>query len=176
MSGTLFIDADCCTACGRCEIACAVEHSASRDLFAAIGRGETPRARITISQHEGAPVPLVCVHCDDPVCAAVCPADAIEKRPSGEVVLTEDLCVGCVACAVACFLGVPTVRGDGRAYVTCDLCISRTEQKMTTACAEACPTGAITFVIDGKGRRLVEYAKPGQAENIYRVLGGRGTS
>jgi carbon-monoxide dehydrogenase iron sulfur subunit len=175
MSGTLTIDADRCTACGRCEIACAVAHSASRDLFSAIREGEAPRSRITISQHEGTPVPLVCVHCDDPACAAACPAAAIEKRPSGEVVLSEEMCVGCGACAVACYLGVPAARGDGRAYVTCDLCVSRTDQKTTTACAEACPTGAITFV-SGEGRRPVEYVKPGRAENIYRALGGRGDS
>ena len=29
--------------------------------------------------------PQVCMHCEDPICARVCPADAIKKTPDGVV-------------------------------------------------------------------------------------------
>ena len=32
-----------------------------------------------------ATVPMVCMHCDDPTCAQVCPADAIKKGEDGVV-------------------------------------------------------------------------------------------
>lgn len=172
MSPTLTIDNDRCVACGRCEIACAVEHSHSRELAGAIGQRDTLRGRISVIEHRGAPAVLVCIHCDDPACAAVCPAGAITKRPSGEVVLDEDLCVGCGACAVACHLGVPAARSDGRAYVTCDLCPSRRAESRTTACAEACPTGAITFDENRAGQGLVRFIRTAEGETVYGRLSG----
>ena len=176
MSPALTIDADRCVACGRCEIACVVEHSHSRELFGAVGQLPPPRSRIRVAEHGGAPAPLVCVHCDDPACAAVCPAGAITKRPTGEVVLVEEECVGCGACAVACHLGVPALRADGRAYVTCDLCPSRRADGRPTACAEACPTGAIVFDAGGAEEGLVRYATPGEGITTYiRIAGGRFT-
>jgi anaerobic carbon-monoxide dehydrogenase iron sulfur subunit len=172
MSPTLTIDVDRCVACGRCEIACVVEHSRSRDLAGAIAQPDVPPSRIRLAQRDGTPVILVCVHCDDPACAAVCPAGAITKRPTGEVVLAEDLCVGCGACAVACHLGVPAARADGRAYATCDLCPSRRETGAATACAEACPTGAVVFVKDKTVEGPVHYAAPGGGATVYMKLAG----
>jgi carbon-monoxide dehydrogenase iron sulfur subunit len=170
MSPTLTIDVDRCVACGRCEIACAVEHSHSKDLIGALRQAEPVRSRITVTERDGIPIPLVCVHCEDPACAAVCPAGAIEKLASGEVVLSEGRCVGCGACAVACHLGVPVPRSDGRAYVTCDLCPDRRSEGRETACAEACPTGAIVFGKGQKGRGVVEYVKPGKSGTVYMKL------
>jgi anaerobic carbon-monoxide dehydrogenase iron sulfur subunit len=172
MSPTLSIDTDRCVACGRCEIACVVEHSPSRDLLTAIGQSDAPPPRVTLTQREETPVILVCVHCDDPACAAVCPAGAITKRPAGEVVLIEEECVGCGACAVACHLGVPAARADGRAYVTCDLCPSRRDEGRPTACAEACPTGAIAFDNGKTEKGLVQYIKPGKGRAVYMELVG----
>lgn len=172
MNATLTIDIDRCVACGRCEIACAVLHSRSQDLFGAIRQPDAPRSRITVTDREGVPAVLVCVHCDDPACAAVCPAGAIKKRPSGEVVLSEESCVGCGACAVACYLGVPVARRDGRAFVTCDLCRCGSGQGKMTACAEACPTKAITFGEGGKGQGVVQYIKPGKGGTVYMKLAG----
>jgi carbon-monoxide dehydrogenase iron sulfur subunit len=172
MSRALTIDTDRCVACGRCEIACAVEHSLSGDLFGALRQPDPPASRITVAQREGTPAVLVCVHCDDPACAAVCPAGAIEKHASGEVVLSESRCVGCGACAVACHLGVPAARRGGGPYVTCDLCPSRRGEGRVTACAEACPTGAILYGEAGEGQGVVTYAKPGKNGSIYVKLAG----
>jgi Fe-S-cluster-containing dehydrogenase component len=167
MSPTLSIDIDRCVACGRCEVACVVEHSPSRDLQIAIGQSDVPPSRIRLIEQGGTPIILVCVHCDDPACAAVCPAGAITKRPSGEVVLVEEICVGCGACAVACHLGVPAARAGGRAYVTCDLCPSRRDGGRSTACAEACPTGAIAFDNGKTEKGIVHYKKPGGDCTVY---------
>jgi anaerobic carbon-monoxide dehydrogenase iron sulfur subunit len=173
MSPALTIDIDRCVACGRCEIACVVEHSRSRSLSAAIGQPDAPPSRIEVAEREGIPVILICVHCDDPACAAVCPKGAITKGPSGEVVLAEGECVGCGACAIACHLGAPATGACGGVYVTCDLCPSRRDEGRTTACAEACPTGAIIFDKDKTGEGLVQYTRPAEGSSVYMKLTGR---
>jgi carbon-monoxide dehydrogenase iron sulfur subunit len=156
MGVTLVIDAGRCIACGRCELACAVAHSRTKSLFGAITESVPPRSRVTVVERGGMPIPLLCVHCDDPPCAAVCPAGAIEKKETGEVILFEGRCVGCGACAVACHLGVPIPRTDGRAYIKCDLCVERVSEGLIPACAEACKVGAITFGGEtGTGERVV---------------------
>lgn len=117
------------------------------------------------------PVPLTCVHCDDPPCAAACPAGAIEKQKTGEVILSAGRCVGCGACAVACHLGVPIARRDGRAYLKCDLCITRTSGGLIPACAEACRVGAITYGEGTEGEGIVVYMRPREGGIYAKIMG-----
>ncbi len=59
-------------------------------------------------------VPMVCMHCEDPTCAEVCPADAIKQNEDGIVQSAlKPRCIGCSNCVLACPFGVP--KYDGRA-------------------------------------------------------------
>ena len=42
-------------------------------------------------------VPMVCMHCEDPTCAQVCPADAIKQNEDG--IVQSALKPRCIACA-----------------------------------------------------------------------------
>ena len=44
----IFVKIDRCTGCRSCEVACAVEHSTSKSLFAAIFETPVPRKRLYI--------------------------------------------------------------------------------------------------------------------------------
>ena len=56
--------------------------------------------------------PQVCMHCEDPICAQVCPADAIKKTPDGVVQSSlKPRCIGCSNCVLACPFGVPKYKG-----------------------------------------------------------------
>ena len=61
--------------------------------------------------------PTVCMHCAEPACARVCPADAIKVDAEG-VVLTAmaERCIGCGNCALACPFGVPKLARRARAH------------------------------------------------------------
>ena len=57
---------------------------------------------------------MVCMHCEDPTCAEVCPADAIKQNEDGIVQSAlKPRCIGCSNCVLACPFGVP--KYDGRA-------------------------------------------------------------
>ena len=90
--------------------------------------------------------PVVCMHCDLPSCAAVCPADAIKRTPDGVVQsASTPRCIGCSNCQVACPFGVPHVFEPSALMMKCDMCYDRTSVGMKPMCATVCPSGALYF-------------------------------
>ncbi len=151
MKGMLVVSTEKCLGCRSCELACAVEHSQSRDLIEAIKENPLPQYRVEVETVEDLILPLQCRHCEDAPCVAVCPTHALEKlSPDSPVSLREDLCIGCKWCMLVCPFGVIKLRRDGRVIIKCDLCQQRAEEGREPACAEACPTGAQKFVEIGK--------------------------
>jgi len=147
MKGMLIISVEKCLGCRSCELACAVEHSQSKDLIRAIKEDPLPQHRVEVETTEDLILPLQCRHCEDAPCVAVCPTHALDKpSPDSPVNLKEELCIGCKWCILVCPFGVIKLRRDGKAVTKCDLCQERTEEGRQPACVEACPTGALAFV------------------------------
>ena len=72
-------------------------------------------------------VPVVCMHCDQPTCAEVCPADAIKRTADGVLQSArKPRCIACGNCVVACPFGVPEVYEDRKIMMKCDMCYDRT--------------------------------------------------
>ncbi|AKB24647.1 CO dehydrogenase iron-sulfur protein CooF [Methanosarcina sp. MTP4] len=133
-----------CMGCRSCEIACAVEHSESKDLFTAIGESPVPRKRIYVEYIPdfAVAVPITCRHCEDAPCTTVCPTNALSRdEVSRRVTHNPDLCIGCWTCSMVCNYGVIGRQKEARVAVKCDLCPDRE----VPACVEACPTGALVF-------------------------------
>ncbi len=86
-----------------------------------------------------------CMHCGNPACLNGCPEEAIEKMPSGAVVIDEDKCVGCGYCTTNCPFGIPKVDAERNKSTKCDLCFDRIEQGMQPSCAKTCTADAILF-------------------------------
>ena len=111
-----------------------------------------------------------CMHCTDAACVEVCPTGALSKNNLGFVEFDRDKCSGCGYCAKACPFEVPQLERDkitGDAQMDkCTFCSQRIEEAVkqakqdhpddwrskvgrgetiVTSCADACPTGAITF-------------------------------
>ena len=86
-----------CTGCRYCEVACAVWHC---------GRIDVAQSRIRILFDETRATErysaVNCQHCDDPICCAVCPPEALQKdEKTGWVTQNSSKCVGCEMCIVA---------------------------------------------------------------------------
>jgi molybdopterin-containing oxidoreductase family iron-sulfur binding subunit len=111
----------------------------------------------------GAPVPLLCNHCEHPACVRVCPTGATFKRADdGLVMMDEHRCIGCRYCMAACPYGSrsfnwsdprPSIRRIDPAYPTrtrgvvekCTFCAERLARGGRPACVEACPPKAMIF-------------------------------
>ena len=133
MQKSLHINADDCTGCYQCVLACSDEH----------GHDFNPmKSRIQVFrfEDEGRYVPYTCTQCDEAWCQKACPTDAISVDGNGAKVVSEALCVGCKVCTIACPFGTVNYNADSGKVIKCDLCGG------DPACAKACPTDAITFV------------------------------
>jgi Fe-S-cluster-containing dehydrogenase component len=86
------------------------------------------------------------MHCEDPICAKVCPADAIKQTPDGVVQSAQKpRCIGCSNCVLACPFGVPKYFADMDQMMKCDLCYDRTSVGKKPMCATVCPSQALSF-------------------------------
>jgi len=90
--------------------------------------------------------PVVCMHCEDPVCAQVCPADAIKQTEDGIVHSSmKSRCIGCSNCVLACPFGVPRYVASIDQMMKCDMCYDRTSVGLKPMCATVCPSGALYY-------------------------------
>lgn len=90
--------------------------------------------------------PVVCMHCEDPTCAQVCPADAIKQTEGGVVQSAlSPRCIGCSNCVLACPFGVPKYMAEIDQMMKCDLCVDRTSEGLKPMCASVCPSDALWY-------------------------------
>lgn len=154
---TVFVRPERCIGCRQCEIACAVEHSLSRDLAGAVTEQPAPQARVRVEAGSapGTAFPNRCRHCDPAPCVMVCPTGAMSRDPAEGLVLADSTrCIACAMCAIVCpFAAVTfhptTARQDDPAHALvatkCDGCIDRVRDGRIPACAEVCMVGALVF-------------------------------
>ena len=91
-------------------------------------------------------VPVICMHCEQPTCAEVCPADAIKRTGDGVVQSArKPRCIACGNCVVACPFGVPELYIDRAIMMKCDMCYDRTSIGKKPMCATVCPSQALFF-------------------------------
>ena len=90
--------------------------------------------------------PMVCMHCEDPTCARVCPADAIKQTEGGIVQSAlKPRCIGCSNCVLACPFGVPKYMAEFDQMMKCDMCMDRTSEGLKPMCASVCPSEALWY-------------------------------
>src|SRR5438105_14372424 len=89
-------------------------------------------------------VPVVCMHCYQPTCAEVCPADAI-KRTGDAVVQSarKPRCIACGNCTVACPFGVPEVYEARQIMMKRDMCYDPSSAGKKPKFAAVCPSPAL---------------------------------
>lgn len=108
--------------------------------------------------------PTVCMHCEDPTCAKVCPADAIKQNEAGVVQSAlKPRCIGCSNCVYACPFGVPRYFPEPDQMMKCDMCFDRTSQGLAPMCASVCPSEALWY---GTPEEFAE-KRPGQLTNEF---------
>ncbi len=113
---------------------------------------------------------IQCNHCKEPACLTSCPIHAYSKTPEGAVEYNPDLCFGCRYCMTSCPFNVPAYDYYSALEPRirkCTMCLPRIREGKMTACAEACPTGALTF---GKREDLLKIARKRIADNPGKYI------
>ncbi|MBW2415500.1 MAG: 4Fe-4S dicluster domain-containing protein [Deltaproteobacteria bacterium] len=89
----------------------------------------------------------LCMHCTEPACVSACPTGALSKNELGSVDFTEWRCIGCRYCMQACPFLIPKFDYDSLfpKIHKCTFCADRVAADLTPACAQVCPTHAISF-------------------------------
>lgn len=158
---TFLIDTTKCTGCRGCQVACKQwnQLKAEKTVFFSGEGYQNPPAmseytftRIKFrdyqknGQNEFAFYKEMCMHCNEPACASVCPVGAFVKTPEGPVVYNAGRCIGCRFCMIACPFGIPKYEWSKAFPLVkkCTGCYSRIKEGLEPACATACPT-AISY-------------------------------
>jgi len=151
---TVFVNPERCVGCKQCEIACAVEHSRSKNLYQAVFEQPKPQSRMHVvpGLYLSTSFPNKCRHCDPAPCVSVCPTGAISRDAElGTVVIDGYKCITCAMCAMVCpfdvltFYPSTTIKLDKTVAIKCDHCPDRQSQGRVPACVETCKTGALVF-------------------------------
>lgn len=135
-----------CIGCYTCTIACKDWHNLKLEVnwrrVTTKERGKFPNLFVT---H----LSLSCNHCTNPICATVCPYNAIIKREEdGIVVVDLKKCLGkdeCGAlCKNLCPYSSPQFGTEENARMQkCNLCSDRWVENKNPICVEACPMRAL---------------------------------
>jgi formate dehydrogenase iron-sulfur subunit len=175
----LLIDTTKCLGCGGCTLACkeanALPPSDDRSLSATTWT--------SLEEHQGVHVRRMCMHCENPACASVCPVGALHKSQEGAVTYDEDKCIGCRYCMVGCPFGIPRYEWSSATprMRKCILCYeTATKNGQPTACARACPSGATKFgerqALATEARQRIADAPDRYVDHVFGLAEVGGTS
>jgi len=157
----MLVDISKCIGCGNCVRACAAENDVPEGYFRTwVERyhvSDDDLANPVVDSPDGGKngfppilepggktffVPKMCNHCADSPCTQVCPVGATFITPDGVVLVDKNYCIGCRYCIQACPYGCRFLNPKTQTAEKCTLCYHRITKGLTTACCEACPTGA----------------------------------
>ena len=161
MSKAMLIDTTWCVGCLACEEACQAVNNLSADC----DQSDLSACKFTkVFERGDYYVRKMCMHCEDPACASVCPVGAMKKTKEGPVVYDEDKCIGCRYCMQACPFQMPTYEWGSTAprVRKCWFCYDRVVEGKQPACAEACPAEATVF---GERDEMLRLARSRIAES-----------
>ena len=189
---TFLIDMTKCTGCRACQVACKQWNqleAEETEFFSGEGYQNPPAmseytfTRIKFfdykrkGQNEFIFFKEMCMHCNDPACASVCPVAAFKKTKEGPVIYKAERCIGCRFCMIACPFGVPKYEWSKALPLVrkCTGCYSRVREGLEPACATTCPT-AITYGPRNEMLKEAEQRLAGDPDRYYPRIYGKGAA
>ncbi len=126
MKMLMVLDPARCSGCDDCINACRNTHG-------------TARAK------KGNKMPVFCLQChpEKAPCARICPVGAI-REVDGALVISEDACILCKLCMVACPVGMIVMDPEKRSAEKCTLCMDA--DCIIPACVDACKENVLKLI------------------------------
>lgn len=91
-------------------------------------------------------ISMACNHCENPICLEGCPAGAFFRdAESGAVISDEKKCIGCKYCKWNCPYDAPKYNDKKGIIEKCHFCFQGLAAGRLPSCANACPTGALSY-------------------------------
>jgi Fe-S-cluster-containing dehydrogenase component len=143
VTSSFVFDANKCTGCGACRVACTIENGLAPDVsWRRIETFNPQRRSVAPVFH----LSLACNHCATAACMNACPAAAYRRDDvTGAVLLNSDLCIGCGYCSWACPYDAPVFDETAGVMTKCTWCADRLRVGLKPACVSHCPTGALGY-------------------------------
>ncbi|MCL1976552.1 MAG: 4Fe-4S dicluster domain-containing protein [Candidatus Bathyarchaeota archaeon] len=131
-------DPEKCSGCSICEYVCSMVNEKTFNP-------NKSRIRV-IRMGMLANVAVSCRKCEDPVCVASCPKNALSQEEStGIIRVNEHACTGCGWCVGACTFGALNLHPDKKVAYTCNSCTD-TDSNGEPQCVQWCPEEALQYV------------------------------
>jgi len=175
---TVFVHPERCIGCKQCEIACAVAHSSSKNLFLSVFEQPPPKPRIHAEPGLtlNTAFPNKCRHCDPAPCLEACPTRAIQRAGDMPDIVLIDArkCIACGMCAMVCPFSAITYHPHAAApertavALKCDHCIARQRAGQVPACVTACKVNALEF---GDMNELIKQSRTQYAQAVSVAVG-----
>ncbi len=170
----MLLDSALCVGCGACYQACKEANNLPRTADDFLADDLSADTFTVVKMQGGRFVRKLCMHCEAPTCASVCPVKALEKTALGPVIYHAEKCIGCRYCMQACPFGAPRYQWNSTRPLIrkCQLCHDRVAAGEPTACSRVCPTGATRF---GDRDALIEEARSriasGRRHHLNHIYG-----
>jgi Fe-S-cluster-containing dehydrogenase component len=167
---TFVIDVAKCHNCNNCLIACKDEHVDNDWPPIAAPQPQHGHYWMNLNRKERGSYPLVdtaylpqpCQHCDEPECLKAAKDGAIYKRDDGIVIIDPEKSKGQMDLVDACPYGAIYWNQELAIPQKCTMCAHLLDEGWSKPrCVQACPTGALSFVLkdESKGLALDDYKK-----------------
>lgn len=181
------VDVSRCTGCHNCFIACKDEFDPNDYLPSSVAQpaGGSNWIRLKEIEHgEGDKVkvdyiPIMCQHCEKPVCAVGAPEGAVYKRDDGIVIIDPVKAKGYKGLVNACPYGVIFWNEEKQVAQKCTMCAHMLDSgEKTVRCVESCPTQAMLFGdVDDPESKISRYlAAHGEKIEAFKPEIGTGPS
>lgn len=175
------VDIARCNGCFSCQIVCKDEHwdadwgsiAKPQPLTGQFWMKVSEKVRGQCPVVHVAYYPFMCAHCDDAPCAAVCAADAFDRREDGLLILNPDKCTGCMLCVDACPAGAIYPNETAKIAQKCTGCAHLLDEGWSEPrCVDACATGALSFGEESELADIIAECEPwpaltGQKVHVY---------
>lgn len=145
-----YFDANSCSGCKACQIACKDKNNLPvgilwRRVYDLTGGDWEKRGEAWVSKVVSYNLSMACNHCENPICAANCPTEALWKREDGIVLIDESKCIGCKYCEWTCPYGATQYDSENGVMTKCNFCYDYIEEGKNPSCVDACPMRALEF-------------------------------